>query len=80
MIDRWRILVYLSVGFKIMYAIGDNENAKQMAYEQARLTLWRGGYFDDSRGIRTFYPARAVDKVKVIPPGIEIATTEVIIG
>ena len=74
---RWSIVVYMKMGFKLQFFFGDNQGAKSMAHEQARMTLERGTYVDDDRGIRTYYPASWVDKVKVIPPGVTLNSTGV---
>lgn len=75
-LDRWRVLIHMRYGYKIIFAMGDNDGAEEMAHEHARFIIERGPYVTDDRGIRTYFPPSAVDKVKVIPPGANVNVTE----
>ena len=74
--EQWRVVTYLRSGIKLTTVIGDNDGAKAMAQEHARLNIERGPFIDDDRGVRTYYSPAAIDKVKVIPPGVELNKTE----
>ena len=74
--EKWTVVVHMASGFKITYTVG----TKDMAVEYARTTLQRGPYMVDDRGVRTYYPPSAVDKVKVVPPGVELGKTKVVVS
>lgn len=73
---KWRVITYMKPGFVIEMAIGHNDGAEMMAREHARQIIERGPFVDDGRGIRTYYPPSAVDKVKVLPPDVELNQTD----
>ena len=68
---RWRIQVYLTTFNKLEYEVG----YKHEAHEYATKILERGCKIVDERGVETYFPARLVDKVKVIPPGVSTGVT-----
>ena len=75
-VDRWRVLVHMRYGYKLLFAMGDNDGAEEMAHEHARFIIERGPYVKDDRGVRTYFPPSAVDKVKVLPPGVQVNETK----
>lgn len=75
--SRWRVVVYMKSAVKYTLVMGDNDGADDMAHEHARLIVERGPFIDDDRGVRTYFPPHDVDKVKVVPPGVELNKTEV---
>lgn len=73
---RWRLICHMVAGFKITYFIG----TKDMAVEQARMAFSKGVYQKDARGVVTYYPPSAVEKVKLVPPGVELDKTEHVVS
>lgn len=74
--EEWRVVVHMAAGFKITYTVG----TKDMAIEYARMTLQRGPFQMDERGVRTYYPPSSVDKIKVVPPGVDLDKTLTEVG
>jgi len=76
--NTWRVVVHMKYGYKITYEMsGDQDDGlEEMAHEQARMAIESGQYVTDKRGVRTYYPPTAIQKVKVVPPGVELESTK----
>ena len=71
MVDKWRIIVHLSYFNKVEYQM----DSETMAHEYAAFIMERGCRVVDSRGVETYFPIHAIQKVKVVPPGVELSET-----
>ena len=69
---RWRVIVHMFGGGKIEHKVGNLADAK----EYAHLICTKGPFVNDSRGVITYYPPSQVFKVKVVPPGVTLISTE----
>lgn len=81
---NWRVVIHMKAGFKITREIdgmsSDDETFANMAKEQARYVVVNGPSVTDSRGVITWYPPSEVEKIKVVPPNVELGSTNVEVG
>ena len=59
-------------GGKITHRVGNLADAK----EYAHLIVTKGPFVKDGRGVITYYPVQQIFKVKIVPPGVELISTE----
>jgi hypothetical protein len=70
--EKWQVITHTDFYYKIIHEI----NSREMAHEYAERIMARGDFYKDSRGVKTFIPVGRIMKVKVVPPGVEMETTE----
>ena len=72
--EIWRVIVHLSYFNKVEYKI----KSETMAHEYAAIILSRGCKVVDSQGVETYFPIHTIHKIKIIPPDVELDTTEIV--
>jgi len=72
LVNKWQVIVHTDYYYKIIHEI----NSKEMAHEYAERIMIRGDYYTDDRGVKTYIPISRIMKIKLIPPGVELETTE----